>query len=110
MGWFESITEWFLSLGERYHVNPYIFGSIYIGAIPFFFLCLGWTIKNIRRKHSFVLPLVLTAFFFISAYLYLIFVGRNIPVWVYIFISLIIIYGVYSTITKIKKNMKHETK
>ncbi len=98
----ETFKDWFLSLGEKYNVNPYIFGSIYIGAIPFFFLCLSWTIKNMRRKKPFVLPLLLTGFFFISAYLYLIIAGKNIPVWVYIFIALLVIYGVYSTVKKIK--------
>ncbi|MBK8710948.1 MAG: hypothetical protein IPL97_03535 [Niastella sp.] len=106
----EAIKEWFLNLGKEYNVNLYIFGSIYIGAIPFFILCLSWTIRNIRKKKGFVLPLMLTSFFFISAYLYLIVVGRNIPVWVYIFISLAIAYGVYSSVQKIKKKLKHETK
>ncbi len=104
MEWFETFKDWFLSLGDKYNVNPYVFGSIYIGAIPFFFLCLGWTIKNMRKKKSFVVPLLLTGLFFISAYLYLIVVGKNIPVWVYVFIAAMIIYGIYSTIQKIKKS------
>ncbi len=98
----ETIKAWFLSLGDKYSVNPYVFGGIYVGAIPFFFLCLGWTIKNIRRKKPFVLPVLLTGFFFVSAYLYLIIVGKNIPLWVYIFIAILVFYGVYSTIKKIK--------
>ncbi len=98
----ETFKEWFLSLGGKYNVNPYIFGGIYIGAIPFFFLCLSWTIKNMRRKKPFVVPLLLTGFFFISAYLYLIIAGKNIPIWVYIFIALLVLYGVYSTFKKIK--------
>ena len=39
MTWWDTFKEWFLSLGDKYHVNPYIFGGIYIGAIPLFFLC-----------------------------------------------------------------------
>ncbi len=104
MEWWETIKHWFLSLGENYGVNPYIFGGIYVGAIPFFFICLSWTIKNIKQKKTFVLPLLLTGLFFISAYLYLIIAGKNIPVWVYIFIGIMILYGVYSTIKKIKGN------
>jgi hypothetical protein len=107
MEWWHIIKEWFLNLGNKYNVNPYIFGGIYVGAIPFFFLCLAWTIKNIRSKKSFVLPLLLTGFFFISAYLYLIIVGKNIPVWVYVFIALMVIYGVYSTVKKIKDTTKN---
>jgi len=106
MEWWEIFKNWFLSLGEKYNVNPYIFGGIYVGAIPFFFLCLGWTIRKIRKKKSFVLPLYLTGFFFISAYLYLIIVGKNIPVWVYFFIGLMVAYGIFSTIKKIKAKTK----
>lgn len=51
-----------LSLGENYGVNPYIFGGIYIGAIPFFFLCLGWAMKNIYQKKSIVGRCCLQAF------------------------------------------------
>ena len=102
----QIFKDWFLSLGEKYGVNPYIFGAIYVGAIPFFFLCLAWTIKNIRNKKTFVLPLLLTALFFVSAYLYLIIAGKNIPVWVYIFIGVVILYGIYSTVKKIRTKTK----
>ena len=101
-----TIKDWFFSLGEKYHVNPIIFGSIYVGAIPFFFICLGWLVKNIKQKKPIVLPVLLTGFFFASAYLYLIIAGRNIPVWVYIFIGALIIYGVISTLKKVKKQTK----
>ena len=103
MEWWELFKNWFLSLGGKYGVNPYIFGSIYIGAIPFFFLCLRWTIKNIRNKKPVVLPVLLTGFFFISAYLYLIIAGRNIPAWVFIFIAIMVGYGIYSTLKKIRE-------
>ena len=103
MEWWEIIKEWFLNLGGKYRVNPYIFGSIYIGAIPFFFLSLSWTIRKIKRKKPIVLPVLLTGAFFISAYLYLIIAGKNIPLWVYVFIAMMIAYGIYSTVRKIKK-------
>jgi glycopeptide antibiotics resistance protein len=106
MEWWETFKDWFLSLGDKYNVSPYIFGGIYLGAIPFFFLCLGWTIRNIRKKKSFVFPALLTGLFFISAYLYLIFVGENIPVWVYVFIAVLVGYGIYSTFSKIQKKIK----
>jgi len=104
-GW-ETFKEWFLSLGEKYNVNPFIFGGIYLGAIPFFFISLYWLNKNIKKKKSIALPVLSTAFFFISAYLYLIIAGKNIPVWVYVFIGLMVGYGIYSTVKKIKEKTK----
>ncbi|MEO6949193.1 MAG: hypothetical protein ABI123_06165 [Ginsengibacter sp.] len=108
MEWWHMFQEWFFSLGDKYNVNPYIFGGIYVGAIPFFLFFLYKTIKNIRNKKPFVLPALLTGLFFISAYLYLIIVGKNIPVWVYIFIAVMVSYGVYSTLKKVKKNVKEK--
>jgi len=106
MKWLEFVNQFFLDLGEKYNVNPYIFGAIYIGAIPLFFLCLSWTIRNIRKKKTFAIPLLLTGLCFVSAYVYLIIVGRNIPTWVYVFIGVMVIYGVYSTINTIRKKAK----
>lgn len=105
MEWWEAFKEWFLNLGSKYNVNPLIFGSIYIGAIPFFLLCLRWTVRNIRRKKPFTLPFLLTAFCFVSSYLYLIIAGKNIPVLVYIFIALMIRYGGYPVIRKIRNKV-----
>ncbi len=102
MEWWTKVQEWFLSLGQNYGVNPYIFGAIYVGAIPFFFICLSWTIKRMRQKKSFVAPLLLTGLCFVSAYIYLIIAGKNIPAWVYVFIGFMVLYGVYSTYSKIK--------
>lgn len=103
----EMFKEWFLSLGEKYNVNPYIFGGIYVGAIPFFFLSLYWLTKNIKSEKSIVFPVLSTGFFFVSAYLYLIIAGKNIPVWVYIFIGAMVIYGVYSTFKKVREKTKN---
>lgn len=100
--------EWFLSLGGRYNVNPYIFGGIYLGAIPFFFFFLKRTISKIKQKKPFLILLILTGMSFISAYLYLIIAGKNIPLWVYAFIGIMIIYSVYSTLNKIKSRTKAE--
>ena len=99
----QDLQQWFLSLGEQYGVNPVVFGIIYVGAIPFFTLSVGWLIRNLRQKKSIVLPALSSAFFFISAYLYLIIAGQNIPTWVYVFIAVMVLFGVYSTVKKIRE-------
>ncbi|MEO8582317.1 MAG: hypothetical protein ABI415_00900 [Flavitalea sp.] len=106
MGWWQIFKEWFFSLGDKYNVNPYIFGGIYVGAIPLFFICLGWTIRNAKRKKPIFVPALLTGFCFISAYLYLFIAGKNIPLWVYIFIGFMVVYSIYSTIKKVKQKTK----
>jgi len=104
MEWWLSFKDWFLGLGEVYGVNPVIFGSLYVGSIPFFTLSLGWVIKNIRQKKPIAIPILLTGIFFISAYLYLIIAGRNIPFWVYLFIMAMVAFGVISTLNKLRNS------
>ncbi|CAN5725698.1 hypothetical protein BH24ACI3_BH24ACI3_00250 [soil metagenome] len=101
----ESIYTWFLSLGAEYGVNPFIFGAIYIGAVPFFSISVAWLIRNYRRRRSIILPALSAMFFFISAYIYLIIAGRNVPIWVYGVVVLLILIGAYSTIKKIRRQI-----
>ncbi len=104
----ESFTSWFMSLGSEYGVNPFIFGGIYIGAIPFFSLSIGWLIRNYRNGKSIVLPAMSALFFFVSAYIYLIIAGKNVPWWVYGIVLLLVVYGAYSTVRSVRKKL-HET-
>jgi ABC-type Co2+ transport system permease subunit len=105
MNW-EAIQYWFFGLGENYGVNPLIFGAIYVSAIPFFSLSIGWLIQNYRKGKSVVLPALSAMFFFISAYLYLILAGKNVPFWVYGAVVAMILLGAYSTLKKIRKQIK----
>jgi len=102
----EAIKEWFFNLGAKYNVNPFIFGAIYVGAIPFFLLSLGWIVRSYQQKKSIVLPLLSASIFFVSAYLYLLLAGRNIPVWVYFFIAAVVAYGIFATIKKIRARIR----
>lgn len=104
MSW-DAIQNWFLSLGTEYGVNPFIFGAIYVGAVPFFSLSIGWLIRNYRKGKSIVLPALSAMFFFISAYIYLMFAGKNVPWWVYGVVVLLIVIGAYSTIKKVRKQI-----
>jgi hypothetical protein len=101
----DALRDWFLSLGPQYGVDPIIFGAIYVGAIPFFTLSLAWLVRNLRQKKPAALPGFMTGFFFISAYLYLLVAGRNIPWWVYGAIAALVVLGAYSTIQKIRARL-----
>lgn len=106
----EAFKEWFLSLGEKYGVNPIIFGLIYVGAIPFFTASVAWLIRNLRSGRPIVLPTLCASFCFVSAYLYLAIAGKNIPTWVYAVIVAMVGYGAYSTIRKVKSKVQEARK
>lgn len=101
----EALNTWILSLGAQYNVNPYIFGAIYIGAIPFFLASIAWLVKRARAGRSTVAPTMLAGFFFVSAYIYLAIFGQDIPVWVWIFLAALIAYGAWSTIRDTRRKI-----
>ncbi|RMF63040.1 MAG: hypothetical protein D6746_03350 [Bacteroidetes bacterium] len=105
MDW-QALQDGFFGLGARYGVNPLIFGAIYVGAIPFFTLAVARIVQNYRRGRSIVGPALAAAFFFVSAYLYLLVAGRNIPLWVYGVLVAMIAGGVYSTLQKIRRKVE----
>jgi hypothetical protein len=94
----EHLQEWFFSLGREYGVNPWIFGGIYVGAIPFFLLSISWLVRRARAGMSIVVPTLCAGICFVSAYLYLAIAGRNIPLWVWIFLAVLLIYSAISTV------------
>ncbi|MBU1606724.1 hypothetical protein Q9K01_07890 [Qipengyuania sp. DY56-A-20] len=94
----DAFNDWLLALGAQYNVNPYVFGAIYVGAIPFFFASIAWLVKRARAGRSTVVPTLLAGFFFVSAYLYLGIYGQDIPLWVWIFLGALILYGAWSTV------------
>ncbi len=100
---------WFMSLGEEYGVNPIVFGLIYVGAIPFFTLSIAWLVRNYRKGISIVMPVLSTSFFFISAYLYLMIAGQNVPWWIYAVVVAMLVYGAWSTYKKVKVQIKEDT-
>ncbi len=101
----DTINQWFLSLGAEYGVNPYIFGAIYIGAIPFFILSIAWLVRSAKAGKSTVLPMMSAGFFFVSAYIYLAIAGRNIPTWVWVFLAALVAYGAWSTVRDTRRKI-----
>jgi dihydrolipoamide dehydrogenase len=101
----DAIQHWFFGLGAKYGVNPLVFGAIYVGAIPLFTISIAWLIRNARAKKSVVLPLLSAAACFVSAYVYLIVVGRNVPLWVYGFLAVMVAFGIVSTVRKVRRGV-----
>ena len=92
----EMFKDWVITLGEKHGVNPLFLGSLYLVSKVCLFSFLGWVVKNIRAKKPFVLPLLLACISFCVPYTYIIIFGRNISIWVYLFIGLTFCYGIYT--------------
>ena len=99
----QSLVDWFMSLGAQYGVNPIIFGSIPVGAIPFFWASVAWLVRNLKRGQPVVLPVGATSLCVLSAYIYLFIAEENLPLWVYAFVVALILYSAYSTVTTVRQ-------
>ncbi|MDR9410927.1 MAG: hypothetical protein RI573_18945 [Balneolaceae bacterium] len=54
------------------------------------------------------MPILSASFFFVSAYLYLMIAGENAPVWVYLIVLIMLVYGAWSTLRKVKSKVKEK--
>ena len=102
-GLWPAFKDWFFSLGAQYGVDPIIFGSISVGAIPFFWLSVAWLVRNLRRGKSPFLPILATSLCVLSAYIYLFIAGENLPLWVYALVLGLIGYSAYSTVQTVQE-------
>jgi hypothetical protein len=93
--------DWVISLGEKHEVDPLLLGCLYLVSKLCFFTFLGWVLKNLRAKKPFLFPLLFACCSFSLPYLYLVIAGRNISIWVYLFIAALFIYGAFSIWKKV---------
>lgn len=101
----DSIKEYYTMLGEKYSVNPIVFLGIHVLATPPFLFCVAWLIKNLKKGLSLLFPIFFALLFFNAANIYLVFVGKNIPFWIYGIIALMTLFSGYATYKKIKKKI-----
>ncbi|WP_184545895.1 hypothetical protein [Mucilaginibacter sp. FT3.2] len=95
------IKDWIIDLGEKHEVDPLLIGCLYLISKVCFFTSLGWALKNFRAKKPILTPLLLASVSFSLPYLYIIIAGRNISVWIYLFIGFMFVYGAFSIWKKI---------
>ncbi|PSQ77598.1 MAG: hypothetical protein BRD37_04765, partial [Bacteroidetes bacterium QH_8_67_23] len=99
----DSIRDGLVTLAGHYNVNPLVFVIIYVGTIPLYVASIGWVVRRLLRGRSYVMPASLAGLFYLSSYIYVLAVGRNLPLWVYGLIAVMIGGGAYVTIQNIRK-------
>jgi len=106
MNWWESIKSYYLTLGERYEVDPVLFVGIHIVATPLFAAAVWWIVYNYKKRKPIVLPAIVAAFIFNAANIYLVIWGRGIPWWIYAIVGTTTIISTYFTVKNIRKKLK----
>jgi hypothetical protein len=92
-----------IELSSYYGVDPIIFGILYAGTIPLLSFSIYWIIRNVRRRESITIPVIITFFCMTGTYIYLLLVAQNIPVWLYGLAVCMVGFSGYNIRRKVKK-------
>lgn len=114
-----DLTDWTRELTSRaaglmdaardtYGVNPVVFLAILLGSGPVFYYSLFRLLRSLVRKADRGKGLWSAVFLTATAapYLYVLLFGRNLPVWVYGILVLLIGQGVGSLVRRLGRNAK----
>ncbi len=105
MNWWETIKNYYSTIGEKYNVDPLVFVGIHVVATPLFAGAVWWIIYNKKKKRSIVMPGLVAVFIFNAASIYLIIFGKGIPFYIYAIVGLSAVISGYFTFRKIKKKI-----
>ena len=105
MSWWDAIKHYYITIGEKYQVDPLLFVGIHVVATPLFAAAVAWIIYNKKQKKSLVLPSLVAIFIFNAANIYLIIFGKDIPFYIYAIVGTTAIISGYFTFKKIRKKV-----
>lgn len=108
----QGLTEWARGIMDQarnmYGVNPVVFLALFLGSGPVFYYSLFRLLRSLARKSKRGARLWSAVFLAATAapFLYVLAFGRNLPVWVYGILALLIGQGVWSLVRRLLKNAK----
>jgi hypothetical protein len=102
----ELVKQYYVSIGDHYHVDPVIFPAIHLIATPLFAGAVWWIICNKKQGRSMVFLVVVSILIFNAANIYLVVKGRNIPFWIYGIVVISTLISGYMSIKKICSKLK----
>jgi hypothetical protein len=97
----KQFFDWIGRLAESHDVNPLLFSILYLFSKVCFLSFIAVAVKKLKAKKPILFPLVTAGLGYSIPYFYLVITGRNISIWVYLFIGLMFIYAGYTIWKKI---------
>lgn len=83
---FSSVGSSILATSSAYGVDPFIFAFLYFGLAPLVWVSAGLTVRNLKSQKPVGLLLVIFIVTFLSPYVYIVYAGKNLSIWVYLII------------------------
>ena len=89
------MIDYLNGVAEAHAVDPLLFVLIYLVSTGPFLLVSGWLFHHIRKQRPLALLTFIWALCYTAPYLYVLAVGRDLPLWVYGMVALLIIGGLW---------------
>lgn len=100
--YFRVVTNYLMHQASLHHLNPWLFSGLYLLSKLLFLFFLGQAIKNLKKKRAILLPLLFAALGYSLPYLYMVIAGRDIPLWIFMVITLIYLFSGWSIYVKLR--------
>lgn len=88
-----GVIDYLTGVARAHEVSPLLFILVYAVSTPPFLFVTGWLFHHIRRERPLEILLFFWALFYSAPYLYVLIVGRHLPVWVYVLVAALILGG-----------------
>ena len=102
--------DYFNDIARAHAVDPLLFIVIYaISTVPFLFVS-GWLVHHIRKQKPLAVLLFFWALFYSAPYIYLLIVGRDMPLWMYLLVAVLIIGGLGLAARGLKQRIERDSR
>lgn len=92
----DTLLAALIDKGRAHGVDPRIFVLLYLASIPPYLASMAWLVRRRVRREPILLPVVSTLGFFILPSAYIALFGRQLPLWTYALIGLLLLGGARS--------------
>jgi hypothetical protein len=101
----DNVLSWINNIKATYNVNPYIFAIIYVVGMPPFWYGFYKIIICLKNKDTASLMkwLLVSGVSLVAPFVYVAIFGRNLPVWVWVAMGIVIALSIVSSVSKLKK-------
>lgn len=103
----EAVVDLILSrsgqISDNFGVNPLVFGLLYFGTVPLFWVSVYYTARNYARSKPLVLPVAGLLISQLACYTYLFASGENLPWWVYLLVLALLAAGAVKGVRQVRR-------
>lgn len=92
-------------LGNRYGVDPIVFGMLYLSHHPLFWGTMAWLAARARRKKPIRLQVTLGVVFWFMPYAYVFLFGHGLPAWAWAIAVVFVAVGGTHMVRKIRRRI-----